>query len=377
MPNSNQKGLVPGAIAVVLALAVGIYFFTRSKPEVAAPPAAPSASVAPASVKPAPRPSSAAAVSAAPVPANMTSVTVETLGPPGFADLAQLAKTHGLFDAEGLRVEIIRTKIATDLAEDVSKHKADFGITFDFATAFTSFGKPGFVVLAEVAHADRPITVYARKNKNIATAADLKAKRVGVQPFPNSHYYLGLYLKRHGMSEGDITIVDRTHPQVPTALSGGEIDAVVDCIATLRGNAWNVMKTPGLELVDLSEPGGCPIRLQLIASSELVKKSPETAERFTRAIVKAAAYLSEQHDKAVDEIAEGAAIEGSLARKLMDTLSYEVSLGPALVSTMEAQGRWFQEAGYAKKGEPAAIHGELMYPGALRTVRPEAVTLPP
>lgn len=374
-PTENRTLKAAVAALVLLSAGTGVYFLTRPKKKVEQALVVPSVSV-PSRPSATAWPKSTVHVAAPPPPATTVDVKVATLGPRGFADVAQLAKSRGYFDAEGLKVEIERAKIATDLVSDLNNHKYGFGITFDFSIAFGAFGKPGFVLLAKVAHADRPITVYARKDKGIAGAADLRGKRVGVQPYPNSHYYLDLYLKRHGLRTEDVTVVEQTFEQVPAAIQRGDIDAVVDCIATLRGSGWNLAKTPGLDIVDLSEPAACPINLGLIASDQLVKDQPETVERFTRAIARATEMMNDEHDAALDAIAEGAAIEGQRARKLNDALSYGLSLDPSFVALLDAQSRWFFDTKRSKKGEADPVFEKLVYADALRKVLPVVVTLP-
>lgn len=375
MSSSSLKRFAPWIAVVVAVGLVALYFFlTRPKPVAPAPVAVPSASAAPVVAKAAPQ-RSAPPLPVTPPPTGTVDLTVATLEPRGFVELPQLAQGKGYFDAEGLRVQIDRLKSGGEVARAVSEGKAAIGLTFDFSIAFGAFGKPGFVVLAEVAHAVQPMTVFARKDRSIARAEDLKGKRVGIQGFPNSRYFLGLYLKRHGLAEADLTVVEMNHDQLQGALTRGEIDALADGIASLRGSGWKLLKTPGADLVDLTEPGVCPIRLGLIARAELVKSKPEALERFTRAIVKATAFLNQSRDEAVDEIARGVAAEGGPVRKLTEALSYEVSLEPSFVASIEAAGRWFQESGRNKAGTfPDFAH--LVYADALRKVQPSVVTVP-
>ncbi|MFO0761330.1 MAG: ABC transporter substrate-binding protein [Byssovorax sp.] len=384
MSSPSQSRTVPVVIVAVLLIAAGIYLLTRpGKPaqpaaQASAAPSAPAPSARPRKVF-AQRPPNAApgpsASGAAEPGSSLHPFTLGALGPKGFADVAEIAKAKKYFEDEGLDVSIDRTKVATDVAQNVNARTVPMGITFDFAIAFQAAKEAHFKVLGQVARADLPVSVFARKDRRIVGPSDLKGKRVAVQPFPNSHYYLSLYLAKHKLKESDVTVVEKTYEQVSGGLIHGDFDVVVDCIATLRGGGWNLMNTPGLDLVDLSEDGMCPIRLGLIAGDEAMKNDPEAIEGVTRALSRAAAYLDKNREKAEAEIAESLAIEASRVHKLTGPLRYGLAFDADFVSALEAESKWFRESHSDVTGGPSLA--SVLDPDLLRDMEPGAVKLTP
>ena len=363
-----------GRIAPIVAvpLLVGAFFFIRSL-QVRVDPAAVAAASASA------RASARAKIhdrlpiaSAAPSPD--FDVVVGRNGPRGFAELPELARAKGFFEAEGLRVQVADAKTGGDVVRGVIEGRLGLGLSFDYPIAFEAFTRPNFVIVAMLAHEDSPMTLLARKDRGVAAVSDLKGKRLGVVGFPSAHYVLSLFLKRHGMVESDVTVVEGVYGQLSGLLLRGEVDAIVDGLAIVRTPRWRITKAPGVEIVDLSEPSVCPIRLDLIASADLAKKNPGAIEKFTRAMVKAVTFMNEHRDEAQDLIAESLGLEGKRVREASEQIVFEVSLGPSLLASLDDEGRWYQSTHAADAGVPG--YAGLVYRDALLKVSPGAVTLP-
>jgi ABC-type nitrate/sulfonate/bicarbonate transport system substrate-binding protein len=310
-------------------------------------------------------------------PAGEGDLVVGTLSPRGYMELPLIAKTKGFFDAEGLRVQIARKKTAGEVVREVAEGKLGLGLSLDLTIAFDAFRAPSIVVVASLAHTRRPMTLYARKDRGITTVSDLKGKRIGVETFVSSHYFLNLFLKRHRMSEADVTVVEMKHQQLLGALTRGDVDGIADGFASMHTPAWNPKNMPGLDVTDLSEADACPVQVCLLASRELVRKDPQAIEKFTRAMVNAVDFMNTLRDDAVGLIAQTLTVDAGRVRELSEGMTFEASLGPSLLSALDDEGRWFQSTGVPRSDGGVPSYASFIYPDALRRVLPAAVTLPP
>ena len=68
--------------------------------------------------------------------------------------------------------------------------------------------------------------IVARRSAGIATAADLRGKKIATQLNSSAHFYIVKTLGSVGLSEKDVTVVGVLPPDMPSALARGDIDAV-------------------------------------------------------------------------------------------------------------------------------------------------------
>ena len=68
--------------------------------------------------------------------------------------------------------------------------------------------------------------IIARRSAGIATASDLRGKKIATQLNSSAHFYIVKMLRGAGLSEADVTVVGMTPPEMPAALARGDVDAV-------------------------------------------------------------------------------------------------------------------------------------------------------
>jgi NitT/TauT family transport system substrate-binding protein len=68
--------------------------------------------------------------------------------------------------------------------------------------------------------------IVARRSAGIASAADLRSKKIATQLNSSAHFYIVKTLGSVGLSEKDVMVVGVLPPDIPSALARGDIDAV-------------------------------------------------------------------------------------------------------------------------------------------------------
>lgn len=210
-----------------------------------------------------------------------------------------LAEEKGFFAKRGLKVEIVRYESYTDMLSDFAAGKLDAcpGGLYELL----KLDPPGMRIVLATDYSDGAEGIIAVKE--IATAADLAGKRVGVQgALSGSEFVLTTYLRKHGIARESILLVD-VGPE-------GVIDAIPDVIQA--GYTWEpfLSKAPekGLHVLFTTAdvPGMVP---DVIAfRGGVLKDSPRTVQAFVDAWFEAAEYWLKNPKESVPVIAAGAKV---------------------------------------------------------------------
>ena len=140
-----------------------------------------------------------------------------------------IAEEKGYFEDEGLEVELAQFDWDTPQEGfDLLANKQIDGrlATLDEGTLHWKPESPFVVVLAlDVSSGGDGVLV--RTDRNIASAGDLKGKKVGLERTTPSHFLLSYLLKQNGLSEADVTIVNMSPEDAAAAVIAGDVDTAV------------------------------------------------------------------------------------------------------------------------------------------------------
>jgi NitT/TauT family transport system substrate-binding protein len=119
----------------------------------------------------------------------------------------------------GRAVELISGKIP--LLLDGS---ADAATNAETQALLFSLKRPDIRIILTVAECG--YRIIAPRAGGIRHAADLRGRKVGTVRHTSSHFYAVKALRRAGLTEADVTIVDVPLAEMPAALARGDIDAL-------------------------------------------------------------------------------------------------------------------------------------------------------
>ncbi len=123
------------------------------------------------------------------------------------AALIYVAENQGFFEKNGLDVTIKDYASGKAAADALIAGEADISTSADFVFVSNSFEHPDLRVFGTVATAE-VIELVARKDKGIATPADLNGKKIGVTKKSSAESDLGKFLLYNGLSIDDVELVD-------------------------------------------------------------------------------------------------------------------------------------------------------------------------
>jgi sulfonate transport system substrate-binding protein len=186
----------------------------------------------------------------------------------------------------------------------------------------------------------------------------------------SAHFLLEILLVEHGLVPSQVTMVDITPHDIPTALAHRYVDAIT---------IWEPYVTEALDLlheraVQLSPPGTYRGTANFVAMQDFIHKRQQVVTRFLTAIQRANRLISDKRDIAQTIITDRLRLDRAIVAKLWDTFSYRLFLDQLFLLDLESQARWAIKSQLTDKTVvPNYLH--LISSDGLQRVNPKAVTL--
>lgn len=176
---------------------------------------------------------------------------------------------------------------------------------------------------------------YVKADSGIQSLEDLKGKKIGVPSMADSSvvalkrklFDLGIGVSTNNM-EIDLIVYNLT--DLPLALENGAVDAIAlhDPVATSAENEYKFKK-----ILDLTEDEKFADEYccQIYVSLDAAKNQPEASAAYTKALLKAAAYVQAEPEEAARIQIENNQCSGELAvnAALLDSYNYTPSVSAA------------------------------------------------
>lgn len=194
----------------------------------------------------------------------------------------------GYFAEEGLEVDYLFGS-ASDIIRNVAVGNVEFGFpNGEPVITARAQGIPVNVIHTTYQHG-LGATIFL-KDSGIKTPADLRGNRVAVTSYGSSNYVqLQVLLKKNGMALKDVKLeIIGTEAIIP-ALVNKRVDAI--CFSMLRTFE---LKYQGIEVEEFKSDEFLPSFGNVVVTGDkILKENPDLAVRFTRALSRVMAYLSD------------------------------------------------------------------------------------
>ena len=282
--------------------------------------------------------------------------------------LVHIAVAKGYFVAEGLAVQPQMHNYGKLALQSVLQKRADFATVAETPVMFGILGGAKIYVIANIEASSLNNGILARKSAGIATAQDLKGKRIAYTPGTTSEFFLDSLLTANGLARKQIQSVALKPEEMAEAMLKQRVDAVC---------TWNYPLT--LIKQQLGSDGEIfydreiyTETFNIAASQDFVQKNPETVKRFLRALLKAENFAAKHPQEAQLIMVQATKIDPDLIRTVWSNFNYRVVLDQTLLITLEDETRW---AMANKLVEPAAMpdYRSYLHLDSLRAVKPEAI----
>lgn len=224
-----------------------------------------------------------------------------------------VAKEQRLFAKEGLDVELIEFQNSADGLSAIRAGKLDIG-AFGTTAPLVHISKGADLrIIGGIMGEDAALITTAENAPKVKRIADLKGKKVATVRLASGDAVLRGALNQAGIDwRKDLEIFElKNPPAVIEAVKSGQVDA---------GLVWGPhdlrAEAQGLKVVIRSDelsPGHPCCRLTL--EQKTLQQSPETWERFLKAILRAEQFAQENHKETITAIAKYVKLDPALLEK--------------------------------------------------------------
>ncbi len=247
-----------------------------------------------------------------------------------------IAEERGFFADN--RIEIQYTYYETGLAAANGMLKGDVDIagpTGEYAAAGRIFAGEDFRIIGAIDKVNY-MSVVARRDRGIASVADLRGKKIGVIRGTQQEFYLTRFLELNGIPSSAVSLENVSLAQSITALANGDIDAVI-LVPPYIDEALDRLGANGISWPAQSSQ----FTQQLIlCQSELLTAQAGAVERFVKALAAAADYAAHNPDDARSILKQKLALSDTDIARIWSQNLFSLTLDQSLVSAMEDEARW-------------------------------------
>ena len=288
-----------------------------------------------------------------------------TLGGGAYMQTAQatLALVHGLFEANGLEVDVAEFPTGRDAMTALLGGQVDLALMAEFPVVAAALQGAEFSVIAEVSRFS-DYKLQTRTDAGIESLADLPGKTVGTTVGTNVQYALETALNNAGHDSSDVDIVNLPPSGIAGALDVGDIDAGMPFdsfyipIAELLGDRHHEIPVEGYS-----------IHWILAASAEM-SQNAEVLEAFMRSLKEAESFLEDADQAKADIINYSERVNPAYADNTFPKYMFDLQLNRDLLEVLVEEAEWLVEV-QGLDGEPTEeVFLSVLDPGPLNAVAP-------
>jgi ABC-type nitrate/sulfonate/bicarbonate transport system substrate-binding protein len=227
---------------------------------------------------------------------------------------------------------------------------------------------PNVVVVAQATRLVRWIAIVGR---NVDDLEQLKGKKIGVARGSGGEVFWLALVDKLKLNAADYTVVNVEAPEMIAALERGNIDAYA---------VWEPWVTRGLAAVKNTkvlrdQEGILEQGVYIYMNLGWIKKNPEQAEGFVRALIEATDVINKDRKRAAKDVSDFLkSLDPQLVEQLMTKLRFEMVLDDFTISLFRLAETQLKQQG--KLTKPLDL-GAFIYPDLLRRVSPKSVNYKP
>jgi len=281
--------------------------------------------------------------------------------------LVYVAEDQGYFEKNGIEATIKGYVSGKAAGDALIAGEADISTSAGNVFVSNSFNHADIRVLGTVATVEVK-ELIARKDKGITTINDLIGKKIGVTEKSGAEFLLGVFLTFNDLSYQDIEIVYLRPPEISKAILNGDIDAVF----TWDPYAYYIKKALGDNAI--SSSGGEEFYFILLTKKDWIKKNPEAAKRFMKALVEAADYIKDNSESTKEFIRKRFDYDSDYIDYSWSKQRFVVILEQAMFIMFEDQARWRIKNKLTDKTE-VPNYLDFIFMDVLEQIKPSAVTI--
>ena len=286
--------------------------------------------------------------------------------------LLQVALQQGHFEAEGLLPTIVgRDSYGGAHLNALLQGKLDVATASEVPIMRAGLSGKDIRVIATIGKGTgRHVSVVARKDRGIATLADLSGKRVGVSFGSNAEYYLDSLLTSRGLEASIVSKVHTKPGDIKKKLVAGDVDAIA---AWFPG--WkHAEEAIGDNAVTFNGDGIYTVFFNALVTPDFIGRRPEAINQLMRVFISAEKYADAHPQEVKALFAKFFRLNETTTEEVFNNYSLRTTLGQDLLVALESEAQWSIEKGLTKQKEmPNYLN--FIHIESLDKVAPHAVSI--
>jgi len=250
--------------------------------------------------------------------------------------LVFIAEEKGYFSAEGLNLTVRSYPNGAAAIRGLEDGETNLTLSSEFPLAADIAGGRDILIAGAV---DKyyGTDLVARRDRGIATPADLPGKTIGIAKNSIGEFYLGRFLDLHGIRKENVSLVDILPDKVAAGLTGnGSIDAAV----TTPLNSYRLMSQPQNRYIAFPIMSGQATFKVVAGNRGWVSGNPRAVARFLNAIRDASRFAAADPEGARAIVVTRTNSSEDYIRSIWPEHQYGLSLDQSLILAMEDETRW-------------------------------------
>ncbi|BBB89616.1 MAG TPA: aliphatic sulfonate ABC transporter substrate-binding protein [Methylomusa anaerophila] len=227
--------------------------------------------------------------------------------------------------------------------ESFAAGQQDIGFLGDSAAIIPKAAGQDTRIVGLCAAAPQGLAIVVPKDSKIASAKDLKGKKVAVVKGSFAHHLLVLVLKNNGLTVDDIQFLNLSQADSATALAKGDIDA-----AAIWEPLITRLEDQGTAKVLVDGTGIKKGLLVIVATNNFAVKNPEIVKEFLLAYQRGSEFIKSNPQEAAKLIADEVKISPEQLVKILPKFDYSPVLHDDDIQELKLGEEFMRNAGIIK-----------------------------
>ncbi len=292
--------------------------------------------------------------------------------------LSFVAYEKGFFREQGLDIELSANTAGWQSLKQLFEGRADVATVAQLPVVYAALDRSkytqvpaaDFAVVADLTVANRAQAGVGRRDRGINGPADLRGKTIGLPRGTTADFFMDSMLRRHGLSEADVKVVNLDVTELAPAVADGRVDAVLGW----QPHTSRALKALGDNGVLLEVGYRYPSAWLVVFMKDYLRSHPGVAERFLRAMAQAEDHATAHPQESQEILARYLKTDLAAVRDGLADVGFKLSMSETLLGTMDEQARWAVRRGLAKPAELPNFRNYIDQ-GPLRAVKPQAISI--
>jgi NitT/TauT family transport system substrate-binding protein len=281
-----------------------------------------------------------------------------------------VAESEGFFGRRGIAATVRKFPSGKLAMDAMLAGETQLATVSETPVVFESFKRQDFRVLAIIGTSDNEARVVARKDRGVRARPDLKGRRIATQEASSMHFFLHMFLLKHGLLEKDVAITFAP----PGALVGMLADGRADACCAREPIISRAVAALGENATVFEEPGLFVRYYLLVTTQRFLQENPGAVRAILRALADAEASSKAHPERAAAAVARAIQIAKPVIERVWPSLDLRLRLNQSLLLAMEDEARWTLGGGLVKD-TPMPNYLQFVHLDAMLSVKPSAVSI--